>query len=95
MTDLEKLSINLDKAKLEIYKYYTLKYKDLIEVERKGLSKDVYFDAFTKEQYISKRLYITKGNKYELFDIIHDGSIVFVHTYLNGPIHINLKRISK
>jgi len=95
MSEFDKLAIALEKAKMNLYDYYAVKYKDLIDIEKQNVPSETYLNILGKVEWFKKRINITDGAEYESFDINHKGDIVFVHTYLTGPVHSTNKELNK
>jgi hypothetical protein len=95
MSEFDKLAIALEKAKMNLYDYYAVKYKDLIDIEKQNVPSETYVNIFGKGVWFNKTINIAVGAEYESFNINHKGDIVFVHTYLTGPVHSANKELNK
>ena len=88
MLDINEAAASVEKAKLQLYKAYEETYKKEIQEAIKNMSaNDTTRDLSGIEIHETKRILIEEGKFYNCFDIIYDGTVVFVHAYNIPPCH--------
>jgi len=95
MLDINEAAELVEEAKLQLYKAYEETYKKEIQEAIKDMSvNDTTRDLSGIEIHETKRISIEEGKFYNHFDVIYDGTVVFVHAYNIPPCHSEKDLIS-
>jgi len=98
MLDIQRVADLVEKAKLQLYKAYEENYKEEIEEAIKDMSDETTdVNVSGIECYVTKRVYISTDKLYNCFDVIYDGTVVFVNAYNIPPTYskVDLTTVNK